>query len=119
MQNKLIYGIILMVFSASCTAIGQAFWKMAVSGIYSWQLYVGFFLYGMGAILMIIAFRFGDLSVLHPLLSVGYVFAILIGVLFLNEKLTAMQIFGNILVISGAIMMGFSGYFDRERNRTS
>ncbi|MBC2077847.1 EamA/RhaT family transporter [Listeria booriae] len=119
MQNKLIYGIILMIFSASCTAVGQAFWKMAVSGIYSWQLYVGFSLYGMGAILMIIAFRFGELSVLHPLLSIGYVFAIVIGVVFLNEKLTTMQVFGNIFVMSGAIMMGISGYFDKERNRTS
>jgi uncharacterized membrane protein len=98
-----------MILSASFTAVGQAFWKLSSNGFQSWQLYIGFLCYGIGAILMIIAFRFGSLSVLHPLLSIGYVIAILIEVFFLSEKLTLVKIMGNVLIISGAIFIGVGG----------
>jgi len=109
MKNKLSIGIFMMILSAAFTAVGQAFWKLSSNGFESWQLYIGFLCYGMGAILMIIAFRFGSLSVLHPLLSIGYVIAILIDVFFLSEKITFVKIIGNILIISGAIFIGIGG----------
>lgn len=108
-KNKLSIGIFMMILSATFTAVGQAFWKLSSSGFQSWQLYIGFLCYGIGAILMIIAFRFGSLSVLHPLLSIGYVIAILIEVFFLSEKLTLVKIIGNVLIISGAIFIGVGG----------
>ncbi len=106
MGRPIYIGILLMVVSAICTATGQAFWKLAPHGLESWQLYVGFLLYGMGAIIMTVAFRFGSLSTLHPLLSLGYVFSLVIGSLWLHEALTPKLILGDAFILIGAISLG-------------
>jgi drug/metabolite transporter (DMT)-like permease len=108
-QNKLYTGMLLMLLSAAFTATGQALWKLATHGLFSWQLYIGFTCYGIGAMLMTIAFRFGSLSVLHPLLSTGYVFSIIIGMEFLHEHVTIHTVIGDIVVIAGAAFMGLGG----------
>lgn len=115
-KNQLWIGIGFMLVSAACTAIGQALWKMAVHGLGSWQLYVGFVCYGIGALLMTVAFRFGSLSVLHPLLSVGYVFSILIGIGVLGEHVTSHTIVGDCIIVAGAIFMGLGGRKEQGHN---
>lgn len=98
-------GIVLMVGAALSTATGQLFWKLSGS-VWDWELWVGFVLYGMGAVLMTVAFRFGKLSVLHPLLSLGYVIAIVYGTLFLDEALTFNMGLGTLLILIGVIVIG-------------
>jgi len=95
-----------MVGSAVLTATGQAFWKLAVHGLGSWQLYAGFMLYALGAVCMTLAFRFGSLSALHPLLSLGYVFSILIGYLWLNELINWPLVMGDGMIVVGAVFLG-------------
>ncbi|WP_085994094.1 EamA family transporter [Oceanobacillus senegalensis] len=102
-KNKI--GILLMVTSALFTALGQLFWKISGGGI-NLYLIVGFFLYGLGAVFMIVAFRFGSLSVLHPLLSLGYVFGLFFGSIFLDETLTMKILLGTGLIIIGAVCIG-------------
>src|SRR5688572_2805971 len=91
-------GIVLMVFAALSTSLGQLFWKLSVD-MWDIRLWIGFLLYGLGAILMTIAFRFGKLSVLHPLMSIGYVFAIWFGLLFLHENITINILLGTSLIL--------------------
>jgi len=102
-KNKI--GILLILIASTSTAGGQMFWKLS-GGQLNGDLLLGFSLYFVGAVLMIIAFRFGSLSVLHPLLSVGYVFALLLGGAFLHEKVTILNIVGTLLIASGAILIG-------------
>ena len=60
-KRSLIYGIILMLLSSICTCSGQLMWKMASVEDNKIVYYMfGFALYGIGAIVMIIAFNFGD-----------------------------------------------------------
>ncbi|SIS42364.1 EamA family transporter [Salimicrobium flavidum] len=98
-------GIVLMIAAALQTALGQMFWKMS-DGEINLQLIIGFFLYGMGAVLMIVSFRYGSLSVLHPLLSIGYVFALFFGSLILQETLSEANLIGTGLIIIGAALIG-------------
>jgi Predicted membrane protein len=98
-------GITLIICAALSTAIGQMFWKLSHSIPDVWFIF-GFLLYFCGALLMIVAFRFGELSVLHPLLSFGYIFSIFLGSLFLGESLTFLQIIGIIVIIVGASLIG-------------
>jgi|GEM_PF-1203451 len=118
MKNELPVGIGLMLFSAALTAVGQALWKASglsfSQGLQSWQLYAGFFCYGMGAVVMTLAFRFGSFSVLHPILSMGYVFSIFIGVLALHESVTVQGIIGDVIIILGAVFLGISERGYRE-----
>ena len=55
-------GVILIVIASLFTSIGQLLWKLSLGNI-NIQMISGFMFYGLGAILMIIAFRFGSLSV--------------------------------------------------------
>ena len=102
---KNIKGINLMILSAIFTSLGQLFWKLSLCklGIY---LILGFTCYIMGAFLMIIAFRHGSFSVLHPLLSFSYVIAIFFGRFILNESLNVYKIFGIIFIIIGIVFIG-------------
>lgn len=98
-------GIALILLSAVFTSVGQLLWKIA-DGQINLPLLIGCFCYGAGAVTMMIAFRFGKLSVLHPMLSLGYVFALIMGTIFLDEHISAMHIVGTALIIVGAIMIG-------------
>ncbi|MDR7078832.1 drug/metabolite transporter (DMT)-like permease [Neobacillus niacini] len=102
-DNKV--GILFILFASLTTAFGQMFWKMSEGNLIIFIL-IGFLLYFLGAGLMIVAFRFGSLSVLHPILSMGYVFAIFIGVIFLEEIINVKQIAGIVCIILGAILIG-------------
>lgn len=108
-NNVFIYGIILMVLSSMCTCTGQLMWKLATNGESKLFYYLlGFILYGLGAIVMIIAFRFGELSILHPMLSVGFVLSIILGAIFVAEKISVGKILGIIFIVIGMIFLGHS-----------
>ena len=98
-------GIILMVISSVCACLGQLFWKLsgAENLIY---LLIGFALYGMGALIMIYAYRFGELSVLQPILSLNYVLTIIIAGIVLKETITVTKVIGIIIVTVGVFMIG-------------
>ena len=96
-----------MLLSATCTCVGQLFWKLAATqGI--WHLLIGFALYGCGALLMVIALRFGNLSTLHPLLCAGYVLSILLGAVFLNESVSPLKLLGIAIIMCGLAMVSRS-----------
>lgn len=101
-KNK--YGIILMAMSSIFVCIGQLFWKLSIEqGIVS--LIIGFVLYIFGAMIMIIAYRYGSLSVLQPILSLNYVFSILLGVFVLHENFNILKLSGIIVIILGVILI--------------
>lgn len=97
-------GILLMLISSICVCIGQLFWKLsAENGIII--LLVGLCFYGVGALVMIVAYRFGELSVLQPMLSLNYVLSIFLAVAVLQEKITLLKCVGVLVIISGVIMI--------------
>lgn len=98
-------GIILMLISSIFVCVGQLFWKLASSyGLLFLSL--GFILYGIGAIVMIIAYRYGKLSVLQPMLSLNYVLTIILAITILNEKITLIKVTGILSIILGVILIG-------------
>jgi undecaprenyl phosphate-alpha-L-ara4N flippase subunit ArnE len=81
------------------------FWKMGANG--NWLiLLAGFALYGIGALLMMVAYRFGNLSVLHPMLSMNYIFTIMIARFILGEDITLIKLAGTLIIIFGVVMIG-------------
>ena len=68
-------------------------------------LLMGFILYGIGAIVMIVAYKFGSLSVLQPILSVNYILSVLLGYFVLGEQLTMVNIAGVLAVFIGVVLI--------------
>ena len=102
-KNRL--GMTIMVFSAGFTAFGQYFWKTS-GGTNLVLMFIGFVLYGFGALSMVLAFRHGSLSVLHPMLSLGYIFGMVIGVSLLGEAMDPYKIVGLVFILFGVTMLG-------------
>ena len=97
-------GILLMLVSSICVCVGQLFWKLSVTeGLL--MLLLGLAFYGVGALVMLIAYRFGKLSILQPMLSLNYVFSLLIAAFVLHEAITIMKCIGVLLIISGVVLI--------------
>ena len=94
-------GIILMTFSSVCACLGQLFWKLFTESNSIFILFCGFALYGLGALLMIIAYRFGPMSVLQPILSLNYVLTIILAAFVLRENITILKCVGVLFIIAG------------------
>ncbi len=100
-------GIALMILSSICACIGQLFWKLAMGNSKMlFYLGIGFFMYGIGAFVMLIAYRFGKLSVLQPMLSLNYIVTILLGAFVLNETITYLKMIGILVIMFGVILIG-------------
>ncbi len=91
-----------MLCCSVALCLGQFIWKY-YDGVAS--LAVGFLVYCVGAMLMLVSFRFGRLSVLQPINSVSYVFAAVLGALFFSETLNGLRILGIAIIIVGIILL--------------
>lgn len=98
-------GILIIIAASLLTSIGQLLWKLSNGSNLSLILF-GFICYGLGAVLMIIAFRFGRFSVIHPMISFGYIFAIVFGAIVLKEKVTFMKLLGVSIIMVGVLLIG-------------
>lgn len=95
-------GILLMLVSSICVCVGQLLWKLSATQGLLFML-AGFVFYGAGALIMIIAYKFGKLSVLQPMLSLNYVLSILLAAFVLREAITLYKVIGVIIITCGVI----------------
>ena len=94
----------MMIVSSICACVGQLLWKLsAVEGIM--MMLAGFVLYGIGALVMIAAYRFGKLSVLQPILSLNYVLSIVLAAVVLKEEVTIIKCIGVLVFIAGVVLI--------------
>ena len=97
-------GILLMLVSSICVCVGQLLWKLsATQGII--VMLAGFCFYGVGALVMIIAYKYGKLSVLQPMLSLNYVLSIFLAAVVLKEQITLLKSIGVLIIIAGVILI--------------
>src|SRR3989344_6489309 len=97
---KRYFGIVLMLFCTIFTASGQLFFKYSsekfqwnfMSLITNYNLLLGLFLYGIGAALFILALKFGDLSATYPLVSLTFIWVMLISSFILKENINGFKI---------------------------
>ena len=102
--NKNKKGILLMLISSICVCVGQLLWKLSADRGMIYMV-IGFLFYGIGALVMIIAYKYGELSVLQPMLSLNYVLSIILAALVLHESITVVKCIGVLIIVSGVIMI--------------
>jgi len=97
-------GILLMMASALLVSIGQYCWKVAhVDGFM--YLMAGYVLYGVSSLIMIVAYKYGKLSILQPVLCTSYVFTLGLSWLLLAEPLSPTRLVGIGLVFLGVLVL--------------
>lgn len=97
-------GILLMVVSSICACVGQLLWKLSADKGIAYMA-CGFLFYGIGALIMIVAYKFGKLSVLQPMLSLNYVLSIILATLVLHENITILKCIGVLIIVAGVVMI--------------
>ncbi len=112
MPTKL-WAIGLMILTTIFTSMAQIFYKLAanklklnlISIITNLPLITGMALYILGAIIMIIAFKGGEVSVLYPIIATSYIWVSLLSLYFFKESLNLFKLIGVFTIIAGIIFI--------------
>lgn len=72
------------------------------------QLFLGYSLYGVSTLLMIAALKYGELSILYPVIAMTYVWVTILSVLIHNETLNLLKIGGLFSIVLGVAVLGRS-----------
>lgn len=108
---------IVALISILLGAFAQYFLKVGVSGLSegplsmgklpallsSLQFWLGCGAYGLSLLFWLYVLSKMELSKAYPMVSLGYVFSMIIAYLWLDESINAMKIFGVILIITGVV----------------
>jgi drug/metabolite transporter (DMT)-like permease len=70
----------------------------------------GLALYGIGAAMMVIALRHGELSVLYPLISLSYVWVAILSVVVFGEAMNPFKVAGIFVIMAGVAVMGMGAH---------
>jgi drug/metabolite transporter (DMT)-like permease len=72
----------------------------------NWQLAAGIFFFCFSSIFFVLGLRDGELSVLYPMVSLGYVWTLFWSRWFFGERLTPTKFAGLGLILAGVLMIG-------------
>ena len=108
--------IIVMIVCTMFTSAGQIFFKLAsknfaldiIKLITNYWLIIGAVLYLIGALLMVYALKFGNLSTVYPFIALSFIWVFLLSLVIFSEKATAFKIIGTISIIIGVVMIAGS-----------
>lgn len=89
-------------------AYGSLCLKKAALSSSFFKIAEGFFWYGTGMILNILALKYYEYTVVFPLTSLTYIWSFIFGVRILHEKYTRYNLAGIILIIGGAFLLSVS-----------
>ncbi|MBI4981106.1 EamA family transporter [Candidatus Woesearchaeota archaeon] len=117
--------ILLALLCTIFTSAGQLMWKMGV-GKLSWLNWItflnapfllGFVCYGLGAVLMLMAFKKGELSLVYPLIATSYVWVGLLSPYFFPTDSMNLWKFAGIGVI--LVSVGVLGWGSSKKTETA
>ena len=106
--------IVLVLIGAVIGSFGAIFLKWGAhalsrswtSVVYNWKLAVGVVTYLLSSVLFVKGMSNGELSVLFPMVSVGYICTLLWSHLFFQERITKAKLAGVGLILVGIIFLG-------------
>jgi multidrug transporter EmrE-like cation transporter len=115
-----IRSLLLVLFCTFLNAASQVFIKKGTAslgahpsmletaiGIFTRpMLFSGYALLGVSTVLLILALRRGELSLLYPVLTLGYVWVTILSVVIFQDSMNIFKIGGVAVIISGVAVLG-------------
>lgn len=103
----------LVLFCALLGALGQLLFKLGSASvsasILSWlangKVLLGMALYGISAVLFIVALKYGNLSVLYPLIATSFIWVTLLATKLLGEPFSLINWLGIALIVGGVSLI--------------
>jgi drug/metabolite transporter (DMT)-like permease len=114
MTSTPLSSILLVFFGSLIGSIGMVFLKKASSHlhhgflhIFNWNSVLGVGLFLLSSVFYLKGIAHGQLSVLYPMVSLSYVWALIWAKIFFHERFTREKFMGLGLVIAGVCCVGF------------
>lgn len=111
--------IAIVFFSTLFTSAGQILFKFSSKNLFlssfflNIEFIVGISFYVLGAILLIIALKYGELSILYPIYSLSYIWVSLLSPIFFpSDEMNLVKWFGILLIIAGVSFIAIGGQND-------
>jgi drug/metabolite transporter (DMT)-like permease len=99
-----------LLIKSGANRLGHADLLGTVIGIFTIpQLFAGYCLYAIFAVMMVYALRHGELSILFPLISLGFVWVAILSVLVFHEAMNPMKGIGIAIIVAGVAILGRGG----------
>jgi len=113
------WAVLLVILCTFCTSLAAIFNKFAANKIsptlegtlFNYYIYIALFLLGTGFVLLMIALRGGDVTVLYPIIATSFIWVCILAFFIFKEPFTFQKIYGIVMIISGII---FIKYGDKE-----
>jgi len=108
--------IALMILCTFFTSLAQVFYKFGapklelnlISIITNWQVIIGICFYAIGAAILIIALRGGELSILYPIIATSYIWVSLMSMYFFQEVMNIYKWLGIAFIIIGIVFINLN-----------
>ncbi len=106
---------ILLVFAASVIgSVGMVALKAGANRLppgllgilFSWRVATGVALFLLSSVFYVLGIRHGSLTVLFPMVSLSYVWGVLLARLLFHEPLNRSKIMGLLLLLTGVVFIG-------------
>lgn len=75
----------------------------------SLPLLAGYSLYGISTVLLVLALREGELSILYPVFALTFVWVTILSVLVFHESMNGLKLAGVAIIVSGVGVLGRDG----------
>lgn len=100
--------IVIVLFCSLLGSLGQIFFKLGsnyfkfnLSLVKNYHIIIGIFLYIIAALLFIYTLRFGEVSILYPVIAMSYVWVLILAKIILHENVEVINFVG-----AGFILLG-------------
>ena len=79
------------------------------------NMFTGYALYGMSAVLLVLALRRGQLSLLYPVIALTFVWVAILSVIVFHEQLSPIRIAGITTVVLGVALLGLPDKYSQPK----
>jgi len=110
--------MVVVLIGAMIGSVGSVFLKSGAHAVnrdwksiaFNWRLAIGIATYLISSVLFVKGMSNGELSVLFPLVSLGYVCTLIWSRLFFHEPITKVKLAGVGLILIGITCLGLGGH---------
>lgn len=114
MTGTPVSSMLLVLFASVIGSFGAVFLKFGAAHlndgffhIFNWKAAFGVVLYLLSSVFYVLGVKHGQLSVLFPMVSLGYIWTLFWSRLFFQESFTGQKFFGLGLILLGVVFVGF------------
>lgn len=100
-SSEHILGVLFVFIAALIVSFAQVLFKIGSMPV----VFLGLLMYAVSGLFFVNALRFGELSILYPLLSLSFVFIAIISHFYFGESISALKMLGIGVIFCGIVIL--------------